>query len=802
MKHPFCFLCASAIVFIGNIVFAQIEVGQTPIEIPMVQPKTPSVPPVVEVPEIDFTKPEVVKEIDETKALEEKPIVTQEIKAEEAEDLSYFQKYLMGKMSLSVSRRVSHFGYNFFSQRPESFTPVVSLPVTAGYVIGPGDEIRINVWGMLEGRWNLVVDRDGNIDIPTVGVVSVAGLTYQNLENFLKKELSKHYKEFQINVSMGRLRTIPVYLVGNVRKPGNYTVSSLSTLVNALFVSGGPTTSGTMRDIHLKRNGTTIVRFDMYDFLLKGDKTKDVRLQPEDVIFIPPAGPMVAIVGQVVNPAIYELKGPTSLTALIKMAGGIVATGYTKRIQVERIFQKETKIILDKDFDELSDKEDINLADGDIVMVYPIADMIINAVTLTGNVVRPGQYQWKEGMRVSDIIKDAQALLPETNFDYALIERLQPPTMNRQLLFFNLGKAILEKDPAEDNLLQTYDIIRVYSMWEVAEPPEVRITGPVNKPGSYQYRENMKVSDLVKLAGGLKYFAYLQEAELTRVTPTPTGPETQRFHINLEKALQEHPEDNILLKQDDYLFIRSVPDWKLYEIVTIRGEVKFPGVYTIKKGETVTSIIGRAGGFTEEAYLRGAVFTREEVRKIQKQQIDTMIDKLEMELLAPRSLPAESTAADIEQEGIEMKRKRELIAKLRATQPTGRVVISLTDAPVKKIYDIPLEAGDTITIPKNPGVINVLGSVYNSASFVYDGKLNYNNYIQMAGGLTPTADRREIYIIKVDGTIVKPGRQYTLEAGDAVVVPEKMEIVSVRREIRNIVDVLFKAAVIADVIKD
>ena len=802
MKHPFFFICASAIVFIGNTVFAQVEVGQTPIEIPMVQPETPPVPPVVEVPEIDFTKPEVVKEIDETKALEEKPVVTQEIKAGEADDLSHFQQYLMRKMSLSISRRVSHFGYNFFSQRPESFTPVVSLPVTAGYVIGPGDEIRINVWGMLEGRWNLVVDRDGNIDIPTVGVVSVAGLTYQNLENFLKKELSKHYKEFQLNVSMGRLRTIPVYLVGNVRKSGNYTVSSLSTLVNALFVSGGPTTSGTMRDIHLKRNGTTIVRFDMYDFLLKGDKTKDVRIQPEDVIFIPPAGPMAAIVGQVVNPAIYELKGPTTLTALIEMAGGIVATGYTKRIQVERIFQKETKIILDKDFDELSDKEDINLADGDIVMVYPISDIIINAVTLTGNVVRPGQYQWKEGMRVSDIIKDIQALLPETNLDYALIERLQLPTMNRQLLFFNLGKAILEKDPAEDKLLQTYDIIRVYSMWEVAKPPEVRITGPVNKPGSYTYRENMKVSDLVKLAGGLKYFAYMQEAELTRVSPTPTGPETQRLHINLEKALHGHPEDNILLKQDDYLFIRSVPDWKIYEIVTITGEVKFPGLYTIKKGETVTSIIGRAGGFTEEAYLRGAVFTREEVRKTQKQQIDKMIDKLEMELLAPRSLPAESTAADIEQEGIEMKRKRELIAKLRATQPTGRVVISLTDAPVKKIYDIPLEAGDTITIPKNPAVINVLGSVYNPASFVYDGKLNYNNYIQMAGGLTPTADRREIYIIKIDGTIVKPGRQYTLEAGDAVVVPEKMEVISVRREIRNIVDILFKAAIIADVIND
>ncbi len=859
MRCPFIVACAFTLLVIFNTAYSQVKLLKQPVKRPAEQPEVASpAKPVVERPEIEFKEPAIPKEkeIDETKISDETKNETP-IETPVTEEYSYFQKYLMKRMPLTISRSVSHFGYNFFRQPPATFTPVETIPVTAGYVIGPGDEIRINVWGMLEGRWNLLVDRDGNIDIPTVGTVSVAGLTYKNLENFLKKEISKHYKEFQINVSMGRLRTIPVYLVGNVKKPGNYTVSSLSTLVNALFASGGPTTSGTMRNIQLKRQGKTIVEFDMYDFLLKGDKTKDVRLQPEDVIFVPPAGHMVAIIGQVTTPAIYELKGDTTLTGLIDMAGGVTATGYTKKVQVERIFQNERKVILDKNLKELSDEDDIKLANGDIVAIYPISDIIINAVTLTGNVVRPGQYQWRDGMRVSDIIENEQAFLLETDLEYALIERLKPPSLEREIIFFNPGKAILEKDPNEDKLLQPYDTIRIFSLWESKERPVVQIAGAVNKPGTYNYWEKMRVSDLVKIAGGLKYYAYMQEAELTRVFPKPDGTETQRISVNLEKVMLGDPAHDIVLNRNDYLFVRPVPDWKaygtvqikdekltrvfpnlegtetqrisvshekalqddsehnlllnhddylfirpvpdkhlLYETVTITGEVKFPGRYTIKKGETITSLIARAGGFTDEAYIRGAVFTREDVRKSQREQIDKMIDRIEMELLAPPEIrSAESTEADVKFHKAEIERKRELIKKLRAIKPDGRVVISLTEAPVKKIYDIQLRDGDTIVIPKNPGIITVLGAVYNPTSFVYDGRSNYNRYIQMAGGFTHTADRRKVYVIKVDGTIVKPGTRYALEPGDAIVVPEKIEIISVRREIRDIVDILYKMAI-------
>jgi protein involved in polysaccharide export with SLBB domain len=305
----------------------------------------------------------------------------------------------------------------------------------------------------------------------------------------------------------------------------------------------------------------------------------------------------------------------------------------------------------------------------------------------------------------------------------------------------------------------------------------------------------MTAADLIKLAGGLKYFAYTQEAELTRVAPTPAGPATQRIRINLEKALQGDPEHNLPLNRNDYLFIRPVPDWQVYETVRINGEVKFPGTYTIKKGENITSLIARAGGFTDEAYVRGAVFTRESVKKSQREQMDKMIDRIEMEILAPQPLPSNSTAQDIQAQESDMKRKRELIAKLKSVKPDGRIVISLADAPVKKIYDLQMQHGDTVTIPKNPGIVTVMGAVYNPTSFVYDGRLGYDRYIQMSGGFTPTAERRDVYIIKADGTVVRPGAKHSLEPGDAVVAPEKIEIVSVRREIRDIIDILYKTAI-------
>ncbi len=735
------------------------------------------------------------------------------------EELSDFERFIIGRFPREISfSGIRQFGYDLFVKPPSTFAPSEMIPVSPDYVIGPGDEIRISIWGKIDGQWSVVVDREGNINLPKIGVLGVAGLTFRDLKELLYKEFSKYYIGFEMNVSMGRLRTITVYVVGNVKNPGAYTVSSLATLVNALFAAGGPNKVGTMRDIQVKRNGQTIVHFDLYDFLLKGDKTRDIRLMPEDVIFIPPIGPRVAIAGNVKRPAIYELKGPTTIRELIEMAGGLTASAYIHRIQVERIFQSEVKIILDVDFKELKEK-DIYLQDGDIVKIFPITNIVINAVTLQGHVTKPGQYQWFEGMRISDLIKNpVKDLLPETYFEHALIERYVEPDYHLEIISFNLGKALFEKDPNENKLLKPYDKITIYSVWDFKDRPVVRISGAVHKPGTYELRKNMKVSDLVKLAGGPKYFAYLKEAELTRVTPTPSGPITEKIIINLEKVLSGDQKADIYLQQDDYLFVRTVPEWDLYQTVTITGEVRFPGTYTIKKGETLSTLLERAGGFTDKAYPRGAVFIRQSVRELQQKQIDEMVDRLERELLSQTG-GAIATASSAEEAQIyqrEAEQKRLFIQRLRQIKALGRIVVHI-DSPEKikgTPWDIILEDGDSIHIPSLPSAVQVIGSVYNQNAFLFDPKKGVYDYIELAGGFTEGADKSNIFILKVDGSAVKPGKGLLswnkwakrwefgteIEPGDTIVVPEKLYHFAWIRNIKDITQILYQIAVAAGVI--
>jgi protein involved in polysaccharide export with SLBB domain len=740
----------------------------------------------------------------------------------EIEGLSEFEQFVAGRLPQEVSTNIRQFGYDLFRQ-PTTFVPVENVPVGPEYVIGPGDGIRINVWGRIEGEWNVIVGRDGNIAIPRIGVLGVTGLTFKELKEMLHKEFSKYYTGFEMNVSMGQLRTIRVYVVGNAERPGAYTVSSLSTLVSALFEAGGPSKTGTMRDIQVKRNGRTIVHFDIYNFLLKGDKTKDIRLMPEDVIFIPPVGPLVGIAGKVKSPAIYELKGETKISDLISMADGLQASAYLQRMQVKRIFEHEVKIILDISLKDITKDSNITLKDGDIVKIFPIIDVVINAVTLQGNVTRPGQYQWFDGMRVSDLIKKPhEDLLPETYFEHALIERYVPPSYHRKVIFFNLGKVLFEKDKGEDKILMPHDSITIYNKWQLIEKPIVRIAGAIHKPSEYELRKKMRVSDLVKLAGGPKYFAYLKEAELTRLTPTPGGPVTEKIRISIERALQDDPEHNILLRQNDYLFVRAVPEWELYRTVTISGEVRFPGTYTIKRGERLSSLIERAGGYTDKAFLRGAVFTRERVRELQQRQLDEMVERLERELLGRGA--AEVVAAlspeEAKLEEIEIRQKRDFIAALKGVRAKGRMVIKIDQPEIlkKTHYDVVLEKDDSLFIPSDPQSIQVIGSVYNQTAFVYREGKSYSRYIELAGGFTENADRERVYILKVDGTAVRPGGgffgiswdkdsnrweiggQELLDPGDTIVVPERLERIAWMREIGNITQILFQIAVTAGVL--
>jgi protein involved in polysaccharide export with SLBB domain len=697
--------------------------------------------------------------------------------------------------------------------------PSSNSPVGPDYVIGPGDEIRISVWGSVEGAWSALVDRDGTISLPKVGTVGVTGMNFQELREFLLKELSKYYKDFQLSVSLGTLRTMTVYVVGNARAPGAYPVSSLSTIINALMVAGGPSKSGSMRDIQLKRNGQTIAHLDLYDFLINGDKTKDQRLLAEDVIFIPPIGPIVGVAGNIDRPAIYELKGKMILSDGLKLAGGVTAAAYMQRVQVERVFQKQTKVIVDVNLEKFKGKFDIPLQDGDIVKVFPIVPLVTNRVVLQGNVKRPGDYEWKPGMRAKDLLPSADGLLPDAFLDYALITRLVPPDNHQEYRSFDLGAVLSRSDNENNILLEPYDVVTVYNKWDVVQRDKVRITGAVNKPGEFDFRPNMKLSDLLKLAGGLRKFAFGSKAELTRVTPMPTGPMTEQIKVNPEAALGGDSDSDLTLQQDDYLFVRAVPDWQLYRKVSLMGEVKFPGDYALKKSERLSSLIDRAGGFTDKAYTRGATLTRLSVRDTQQKQLNDMVNRLQRELLAMSSadVAGAMTADDAKIQVSQSQQKQLFLASLRQIQPNGRMVVNVEDARRSKdsTLDVEMEDGDVLNVPTNPQSVQVIGAVNNQANFVFEPAKDYSFYVDRAGGFSRTADKSELYIIKVDGATIKPGwglfwntgaRQWEngspnlIEPGDTIVVPDDIMRIAWVRELKDWVQIFYQSMVGAGVV--
>lgn len=643
----------------------------------------------------------------------------------------------------------------------------------------------------------------------------------------MERELKRYYTDIKINVSMGKLRTIRVFVVGKAVRPGSFTLSSLSTLINALFAAGGPAKVGTMRDIQLKRNDKTIVHFDLYDFILKGDKSKDMRILPEDVIFIPIVGPLVGVAGNVKVPAIYELKGKTTLKDILEMAGGINATGYLQKVQLERVFENQAKVIIDLNLKELPESENIPLKDGDLVRVFSILQMATNPIELKGNVTRPGIYEWREGIKLRDIIQSTEDLLPDTLLDFALIERLVPPDYHKEYLSFNLGKILLGGDEGENISLNPYDYIHIYNKWDFMEKEEVRITGAVNKPGEFEFRPKMRLSNLIRLAGGLKKYAYTKHAELTRVTPTPDGPHTEKIIIDLEKAIEGDLQHDIPLKENDYLLVKSVPEWQLYRTATIMGEVRFPGTYPLKKGESLSSLIEMAGGYTDKAYLKGAIFTRVSVREAQQRQLDDMIQRFELQLLSQsaETIEAALTPEEAKQLKAATELRRAFIAKLKAAKVKGRISIRLDTLERFKgsSSDISLEEGDILIIPEISQHIQVIGAVYNPVAFLYDPKSTLESYIEKAGGFTRHADEKGIYILKADGTALSKSalrgwswgigwnkeeyrwevaekHQSDLEPGDTIVVPQRIKKIAWLKEIKDVTQILFQIAVTAGVL--
>jgi protein involved in polysaccharide export with SLBB domain len=696
---------------------------------------------------------------------------------------------------------VKQFGYSFFYQPPASFLPVQAVPVGPDYVIGPGDSIRIIIWGSVQGEYNLTVNRSGQVDIPKVGVVHVSSMTFKQLREVLDQEFSRQYKNFQMSVTLDNLRTIQVYVVGQARFPGSYAVSSLSTLVSALFASGGPGKSGSMRDIQVRRGGKVITHFDMYDFLLRGDKKQDIRLQSEDVIFIPPVGPMVAIgtpkTDKEIGAALQDLRIMGLNAPPAKPSAGNYLD--QESIQREMEFEKRYGISLTEAVTRLATSKGVDL--GGPVKVQAI-------------------YELKNERTLSELLALAGGLGDTAFKGRVQVLRVQA-RRSMVLLDEDLEQVISYRKSFR---LVDGDLVEIFAVPGVVEH-KVVIAGAVKNPGEFGFQSNMRVKDLIGYAGGILQQADKREAEISRVTITPQGPETTRLYFRLFGALSDLPRDNMILKPNDYVFIRTVPNWDIYKTVQIAGEVKSPGTYSIKKGESLSSVLARTGGFTEMAYLLGGVLIRESTRVLQKQQLTAAIDRLEARILATAGEKAATgaDAEDVKRAEATSRQQQMLVASLKKVEPLGRVVIHLEDPERLRgtPNDIILQGGDILTVPQASGTVNVVGAVFAPTALVYTPYRTVREYLAMAGGTTEIADDKGIYVIKVNGAAVSrkgfswlkaswDGTQYgyhpggisslTLDPGDTIVVPEKLEQIAWLKNIKDITTILGNIALTAGVV--
>jgi len=710
-------------------------------------------------------------------------------------------------------RTLPHFGHDLFAPRPGAAS-LENMPPSPDYVVGPGDEIVVKMWGRVEGVQRMTVDRDGKIFFPKFGSLYVAGKTFSELKSFLRSKVST-IAEVSSDVTLGQMKGIRVSVIGEVRLPGWYNVSSLHTALQVLTMAGGVKDIGSLRRIEVRRGGKLAETIDLYDFLLKGETGSDMRLLSGDTVFVPVVGKLAALTGEVRRPAIYELGREKTVLDLIRMAGGFTPSAYKRRVQVERLESHDARIVLDVDADELEKSgKAYDLSDGDIVRVLPIVKTDENAVTLEGNVVRPGKYELKPGMTVGTLLPDVNAFLPETYFDYALLTRLVPPDFHKEVLPVNLRAIVLEGKKDADVPLAAQDNLTVFNRSVFRDKPKATITGEVRRPGSYELKKGSRVSDLVKRAGDLTKASWLPRAEVVRIDEKTRTFRT--IYFDLGKAMAGDEKEDLVLEDEDQVAVRRIPESAEKVVVTLSGEVRFPGAYSANKGERLSSLIARAGGFTKDAYLKAALFTRVSTQKTQQEAIDKLIDDLELEV----AQKGQQVTGAIDKEDLEANKeliasRRAIISQLKKTRAKGRVIINLADSGNVEgtLGDVLLEDGDRLDVPKKMNVVNVVGRVYNPTGIVFDpAHDSVKYYLELVGGPTESADKDHIFLLKADGSVVTQATanrgflgsgglmNARMEPGDSILVPEKLIQPRLMKDVKDITQILFQIAVTTGVL--
>ncbi len=667
----------------------------------------------------------------------------------------------------------------------------MDLPAGADYVLGPGDSLVLNLWGSISERLQRTVDRQGQVALPEAGSITIAGQTIAHAQEMIQKTLAGQFQNIRVEISLARLRTVRIYVVGDVQRPGAYDISSLSTPLNALYAAGGPTGSGSLRTLRHYRGQELVREVDLYDFLLHGVRSDVDRLLPGDTILVPPIGPQAAVSGMVRRPAIYELRGEQGLSEVLDLAGGVLVAATLREISVERIDAHQRHTMVSLQLPEAAGGDEVaktlaafHIQDGDRVVVSSILPYNEKAVYLQGHVFRPGKYPYRDGITVNELLRSYQDLLPEPA-DRAEIIRLQAPDFRPVTIGFELSDVLLGDDPIT---LQPFDVVRVFSRYEV-DPPKVTIRGEVLRPGEYPLAHDMTVAGLVAMAGGFKRSAYREQADLSSYV-VQNGETVVADHRVMEigKALAGDRSADVALKPGDLVGIRQMTGWQdIGASVAVSGEVLYPGTYGITEGERLSSVLKRAGGFRPTAYAPGAVLERVQVREMSEKARTEMIRRVETAEPSPRNdlVNAQEKAAALQ--AMEQQRQQ-ILASLRSHPASGRLVIRISPDISKwenTAADIEMRAGDVLQIPKRPAFVMVGGQVFNSTAISYVQGKPADWYLRQAGGPTQTANKKDIFILRVDGSVVGRGDSFGgmwkgnvlsthLRPGDSIVVPEKM----------------------------
>ncbi|MBK6348594.1 MAG: SLBB domain-containing protein [Proteobacteria bacterium] len=691
------------------------------------------------------------------------------------------------------------FGYDLFAGVPSTYAPVSDIPLPAEYVVGPGDRFEVQLIGNTKSRQSLVVNRDGRIMFPELGPIAVAGLKFDAAKARIEARVSEQMIGTQAVVAMSDLRSIRIFVLGEAERPGSYTVSGLATITNALFASGGVKKIGSLRNIQLKRGGTLVTRLDLYDLLLNGDTSNDVRLLPGDVIFIPPVGETAGVAGAIRRPAIYELLGESRASDLLYLGGGLMPDADPKLATIDRINEGRERVVLNVDLSS-AQARDTDLRSGDVLRIPAARPTLANSVQLKGHVQRPSSFQFRRGMRLTDVIPSVDDLKPGADARYVMIRREQPGSQRISVISADLEEAWRARTTDSNPLLEPRDQIFVFDaesgrsqyldpvLQELklqsssAQPSQiVRVSGRVRAEGEFPLEPGMTVSDLVRAGGGLDEQAFGGEAELARyeVLDGQTR-RTEVIKVDLNRALAGDPAADLLLAPFDLLVVKQVSEWTQQEAVTVEGEVKFPGVYPIKRGETMRSLIARAGGLTSMAYPQGSLFTREYLKEREREQIRVLTDRMRQDLSSLALQSAQSGAQMATQASETLNIGQSLLKDLQAAEPVGRLVIDLDTvlaAQPDRVSDLVLRDGDHLRIPKMPQEVTVIGEVQNATSHLYMPNLTRDDYLSMSGGVTRRADGKRIYVVRASGSVDGgSGSRWfrsssNMRPGDTIVVP-------------------------------